>query len=110
MYKFHYGNNSRLLFTDTDSLKHEIKTEDAYEGFRNDKEMFDFSNYSSKSKYYDNSNKLVGLKPKMYSYLVDDNSENKKAKCVNRNAVATISHSNNKDVFLNKKCFEIFDE
>ena len=53
--------------------------------------------YSTKSKYYDNSNKLVvgkmkdetagvaveefgGLKPKMYSYLVDHNSEQKKAK------------------------------
>ena len=38
---------------------YEIKTEDVYEGFSNDKEMFDFSNYSFKSKYYDNSNKLV---------------------------------------------------
>ena len=28
MYKFHYGNNSRLLFTETDSLIYEIKTED----------------------------------------------------------------------------------
>ena len=28
-----YGNNERLLFSDTDSLMHEIKTEDAYEGF-----------------------------------------------------------------------------
>ena len=61
--------------------------------------MFDFSNYSTKSKYV-NSNKLVvckmkdetagtaieefvRLKPKMYSYLVDDNSEHKKAKGVN---------------------------
>ena len=66
MYEFHYdyiknkyGNNSRLLFTDTDSLMYEIKTEDVYEDFSNDKEMFDFSNYSTKSKYYDNSNKLV---------------------------------------------------
>ena len=96
MYEFHYdyiknkyGNNSRLLFTDTDSLVYEIKTEDVYKDFSNDKEMFDFSNYSTKSKYYDNSNKLVvdkmkdetagaaieefvGLKPKMYLYLVDD--------------------------------------
>ena len=39
-----YGNNSRLLLTDTDSLMHEIKTEDAYE---------DFSNYSAKSISYD---------------------------------------------------------
>ena len=31
---------------------------------------------------------LVGLKQKMYSYLVDDNSEHKKAEGVNRNVVA----------------------
>ena len=66
-----------------------------------------FSNYSSKSKYYDNSNKLklgkmkdetagavieefVGLNPKMYSYLVDDNSKHKKAIGLNRNVVRTI--------------------
>ena len=83
--------------------------------------MFDFSNYLAKSKRYDNSNKLVigkinkkatgvaieeffGLKPKMYSYLVNDNSEHKKGKGVNRNVVATISHSEYKDVLLNKKC------
>ena len=38
----------------------------------------------------------------MYSYLVDDNSEHKKANCVNRNFVATISHNKYKDVLLNK--------
>ena len=37
----------------------EIKTEDVYEDFRNDKQMSDSSNYSTKSKYNDNSNKLV---------------------------------------------------
>ena len=49
-----YGNNSRLIFTDTDSLMYEIKTEDGYKDFSNDKHMFDFSNDSTKSKYYDN--------------------------------------------------------
>ena len=41
MYEFHYDfiknnydNNSRILFTDTDSLMYEIKTEDVYEDFR----------------------------------------------------------------------------
>ena len=38
---------------------YEIETEDVYDDFSNDKEMFDFSNYSAKSKYYDNSNQLV---------------------------------------------------
>ena len=101
MYEFHYdyvknkyGNNSRLLFTDIDSLMYKIKTEDVYEDFRKVKETFEFSNYSTKSKYYDNSNKVVvremkdktagvaneefdGLKPKMYSYLVDICCDNK---------------------------------
>ena len=82
--------------------------------------MFDVSNYSTKSKYYDNSNKLVvgkmkderaevaieefvGLMPKMYLCLVDDDSEHKKTKGVNENVVATISHNEYKDALLNKK-------
>ena len=82
--------------------------------------MFDFSNNSTKSKYYDNSSKLVirkmnnetedvaieefvGLKTKMYSFLVD-RSEHKKAKSVNRNVVATISHNEYEDALLNNKC------
>ena len=60
--KSKYGNNSRILFTDTDSLMYEIKTEDVYEDFSKDKEMLDFRNYSADSKYYDDSNKLVGVK------------------------------------------------
>ena len=62
MYEFRYGyiknkydNNSKLLHI----LLYEIKTEDAYQDFNSDKEMFDFSNSSTKSKFYDESNKLV---------------------------------------------------
>ena len=47
---------------------------------------------------------FVGLKPNMYSYLVDDNSKHKKAKGVNRHVAATISHNEYKDILLNKKC------
>ena len=43
---------------------YEIKTEDVYEDFSNEKEMSDFSNYLTKSKYNDNSNKLVVSKMK----------------------------------------------
>ena len=46
MYEFHYdyiknkfGNDSRLLFTYTDRLMYEIKTEDIYEGFSSNKEV-----------------------------------------------------------------------
>ena len=45
-----------------------------------------------------------GLKPNMYSYLVNDNSEYKRAKGVNKSVVATISHNEYKDVLLNQKC------
>ena len=45
MYKFHYDyiknkydNKSKLLFTYTDSLVHEIKTENVYEDFSSDKD------------------------------------------------------------------------
>ena len=69
-------------------------TEDVFEDFSKHKEIFDFSNYSAESKCHNNSNKLVagkmkdeiagvaieeyvGLKPNMYSYLVDDNSQHR---------------------------------
>ena len=39
----------------------------------------------------------------MYSFLVENNN-NKKAKGVNKNVVATISHNKYKDVLLNKEC------
>ena len=45
--KTKYDNKSELLFTDTDSLMYEIKTEDAYENVSSNKEMYGFSNYST---------------------------------------------------------------
>ena len=83
---------------------HEIKTEVFYEDFSKNKEKFDFSNYSVKSKYYDNSKKLdvdkmeietgvvaieecIGLKTKVCLFLVNENSGNKKAKAANKNNV-----------------------
>ena len=71
MCKFHYdyiknkrGNKSKLLFTENDSLMYEIKSVDVFEDFSSSKEMFDFSNYSTKTKHYDDSNKLVIRKMK----------------------------------------------
>ena len=93
-----------------------MKLKRIYEDFSVNKETFDFSNYSAKSKYYDNSNKLVKdengcvaieefveLKPKMYAFFVDNN-QLKKVKGLNKNVVAIISHNEHKDVLLNKKC------
>ena len=48
--------------------------------------------------------KFVGLKPKMYSFLVDDRKDmNKKAEGMNKIAVAIISHGEYKDVLLKTK-------
>ena len=60
-----YGNKSRQLLTDTDSLMYEIKTEDVYEGFSKDREIFYFINYYNKSKDHDDSNNLVAVRCKM---------------------------------------------
>ena len=60
MYEFHYDyiknkfeNKSTLLFPNTDSLMYENRTEDVYEDFIINREMFRFSNYSSHNEYKD---------------------------------------------------------
>ena len=105
-----YMATTQDYFSDTDRLMYEIKTKYVHEDFSKNREMFDSSYNSTKSRYYDNSNKLivgkikdetagvpirefVGLKPKIYSFLVNDSSQHKKAKGVNKTVVATISHN-----------------
>ena len=81
--------------------------------------MFDFSIYSSKSRNYDDQNKLVVGKmknekagvaieefvwSKFDSFLIYDSSEHKKAKGINKNVVATISHVQYKYFLLNNEC------
>ena len=121
MYGFHYNFikkdiNAKLLFTDTDSLTYEIKPENAYEEFFKRKDLFDFSNYSKDSKFFDDANKkvigkmkdefggviateFVGLKSKMYSIKKIDGKESNTAKGVN---IAT-EFNEFKDVLFNKK-------
>ena len=89
MYDFHYNFikknfDAELLFTDTDSLTYEIKSESIYEEFFKWKDLFDFSNYLKSSRFFDGTNKkvigkmkdkfggiivgeFVGLKSKIYS-------------------------------------------
>ena len=95
MYVFHsdyinkYVNNSRVLAAGTDSLSHEIKTEDIYKDFINDKETLAFINYSAQKNFMMiQANQFLvrlkrrqmvsknvdikdfnGLKEKMYSFL-----------------------------------------
>ena len=105
MYDFHYNFikknfDAELLFTDTDSLTYEIKSEDVYEEFFKHKHLFDFINFSKGSKFYNSQNemavckmkdkykgilinKFVGLKSKMHSMLSDDSRESNIAKRIN---------------------------
>ncbi|XP_053379108.1 uncharacterized protein LOC123541547 [Mercenaria mercenaria] len=126
MYDFHYNyikekyeGNCKLLFTDTDSLCYEIKTKDAYEDFYKDKDLFDNSDYDSNSKFYFDNNKkvigkfkdeaagipiveFVGLRSKMYSYLLENEVNIKKCKGIKKLVVKkTIVHKNYKDTLFN---------
>ena len=67
MYYFHYNFiknnfNAKLLFTDKDSLTYEIKSENVYEEFYKWKDLFDFSNYSKDSKFFDDANRKLLVK------------------------------------------------
>ena len=64
IYEFHYKYikskfDPKLLFTDTDSLVYEFKTEDVYEDFYADKDLLDFSDYPLDSKFFDPVNKKI---------------------------------------------------
>ena len=66
MYDFHYNLikknfDAELLFTDTDSLTHEIKLEDVYEDSFKLKHLLDLSSYPKDSKFFDPvSEKVIG--------------------------------------------------
>ena len=127
MYDFHYNyikkkytDKAKLLFTDTDSLTYEIKTEDACKDFWSDKDN-EYSEYPENSPYFDKSNKkvigkfkdevsgipvneFIGLRSKMYSYLKDTDECGKTVKGIKKNVIKKdIKHENYKDVLFNNK-------
>ena len=53
------------MFTDTGTFAYEIKSENIYEEFFKWKDLFDVSNYSKDSIFYDDTNKKVIGKMKM---------------------------------------------
>ena len=113
MYDFHYnyiidkyGDNAKLLYTDTDSLMYHIFTEDFYKDISEDiDDRFDTSDYPENhpsgiktgvnkkvaGKFKDEAGgkqieEFVGLRPKLYSFIID--GENiKKCKGIKKNIV-----------------------
>jgi hypothetical protein len=130
MYDFHYntikkeyGNSSRLLFTGTDSLMYELKTDDVYEDFRRIGEVQncrDNSDYPKDSPYYSTHNKkvigkfkdeaggvpiieFVGLRSKMYSYVKENGGGGMTAKVVKKYVIRNkLTHENFKNVINTK--------
>src|SRR4051812_6623307 len=74
--KHKYGDNAKLLFTDTDSLCYEIKTNDIYQDVYENKELFDLSDIDDPrfDKYKDVTNKKVigKMKPEYVNYIIEE--------------------------------------
>ncbi|XP_072048278.1 uncharacterized protein [Amphiura filiformis] len=114
IYDFHYGyvkpmygDRAKLLFSDTDSLAYEIRTEDFYRDIAPDLDArFDTSNYSADhpsgirtgvnkkvlGKFKDEAGgkqiaELVGLRAKLYAFRMHKGSEEKKCKGVKKAVV-----------------------
>jgi hypothetical protein len=111
MYSFHYdvikkvyGSNATLLFTDTDSLCYIIHTRDLYKDMQSLSDMFDTSNYPKNHPLFDVANakvlgkmkdelagvpgkEFVGLRPKMYCLMSNNNVEKKTAKGVSKTII-----------------------
>ena len=98
-------------YSQTDSLTHEIETDDAYRDFWNDKKKFDNSDYSQNSPYFDKTNKkvigkfkneaagipiteFISLRSKMYSYRKDNARLQKESK---RTLLKRTSNMKNKE-------------
>ena len=126
MYEFHskYDRNAKLLFTDTDSLCYEIKTNDVYEDMLQDIDLFDTSDYAQDHSLYSLTNKevlgkmkdethgipiqeFVGLRPKMYSILYTENDkqvEKKTAKGIKKSVTKRkLRHTSYNECLLEKK-------
>ena len=124
MFDFHYnyikpkyGNNAKLLFTDTDSFLYEIQTEDFYKDISGDViNKFDTSDYPENhpsgiptginkkvlGMFKDevagkNIKEFVGLRSKLYSFIMEEGKENKRCKGVKKQVVEkSITHEDYK--------------
>ena len=112
MYKFYYdvmkpkyGDNIRMVYTDTDSFVFHTKTDDIYKDLHDIKDEMDFSDYPIYHKCYDTTNKktlgkfkdethgniitdFIALRLKCYLFkILGEEEEHKKCKGVAKNTV-----------------------
>jgi hypothetical protein len=125
MYEFHYnnikswfGDNAKLLMTDTDSLMYEITTDDVFMDLFPHKSLFDFSDYPATHFLHDTKNKkvigkmkdeangdiltdFVGLGPKMYSVIGQSNTKELNKKAAKGVVRSILKHKLNHEHYVN---------
>ena len=123
--KYKYGPRVDLLYTDTDSLLLEIKTEDVYKDMENLRdELYDTSDYPKDHPLHSQLNKkvigkmkdeceskpileVVCLRSKMYSILLESDKNIKKAKGTTKVVTKKeISHQNYKEALFGQRTFK----
>ena len=131
MYEFYYGrlilkygSNCQRLYTDTDSLLLEIKTEDVYKDMETDLYLYDTSDFRKDHPLHSQKNKkVIGkmkdecagaliseticLRSKMYSIWQENEKNIKKAKGTTKVVTKQeIQHGHYKDALFNKFAFK----
>ena len=120
--KARYGENVRLLYTDTDSVVIHVQTEDIYADMAQNLNDYDTSNnYSPGHPLFSDQNKkvigkfkdelggkvmteFIGIRPKMYSFIGEESG--KKAKGVKKSVLQnSITHEDYKKCLLNREVF-----
>ena len=93
--KLKYGDNIRMVYTDTGSFAFHTRTDDTYKDLNDIKDEMEVSDYPISHKFYDASNKktlgkfkdelksnlitgFIALRPKTYAYTVYGDEEDHK--------------------------------
>jgi len=115
----------KLLFTDTDSLCYHIKNHDMNEIMKNNKHLFDLSNYDKKHELYDKTNpkvigkmknespeyeiiEFIGLRSKLYTFRTDKPDDvHNKCKGVKKSVAAKLTVEDYKTTLEERKTKDI---
>ena len=132
MYNFHYNfmlkkvkrENVDLLFTDTDSLCYNIRKQDIFEIIKENKDLFDLSNYAKDHELYDKTNnkalgkfknespsqitEFIGLRAKLYTFTnEEDVKPHNKCKGVKKCVAKSISIDDYRNTLYNRQSMTI---
>ena len=130
MFDFHYNyikkhfKDSKLCFTDTDSMLYLLNTNDLYEDLKKIKDQLDLSTYPSHHQLYDTSRsgtpgffkdetksipirEFCGLRAKCYSILVDNDKQKLATAGIKESVHKKLTHNRFVEVLKNNNSFDI---